>query len=129
MTIQQQVATETRETVSRRPVPFAGTSITATSSGLAQIFATAEGQGAMEVKRLAVVNTTSSVANLTLHAVPDGSIIGADTAQIVGLPVLANTSVDLTEIIGGFYPNKTALMVWSDAAGALTLSGRWDDVF
>lgn len=127
--MREQVAVEQREIVGSRIVPFTGLSITATTSGTAQTFATANGQGAMLVKRLVVSNITGTAAVLNLHAVPDGGSIGNANAQLVGYSVAENTAVDLTEIIGGYYPANTTLEVWSGTSAALTLSGYWEDVF
>lgn len=125
---QQQVVTEVVERVGVRPVPFTGLSITATASGSAQTFATASGQGAMLVRQLSVVNITGAAATLSLHAVPDGGAIDNNNAQLVDYAIAANTAIDLTDIVGGFYTQGATLQAWSDTSGALTLSGRWDDI-
>lgn len=119
--IEKQVSVETRELVYSRLIPFSGTSITATTEGAAQTFATANAQGAMQVERLAIVNTTGTAATVSLQAG------GVD--QLSEYSIAANDAVDLTEAIGGFYVNGTDLTVWSDTNGALTISGYWRDLF
>lgn len=114
--------------VSERLVPFPQLLVTATTQAAAQTLAGANSRGAMLIKRLAVVNASSAARALTLHAVPSGGSISSATSQLVGYAIDANSAVDLTEIIAGYYPSGTTLRVWADSANALVVSGYWADV-
>jgi hypothetical protein len=126
---QQQVVIENREIVQSRTIPFDGLSVVATTSGAADVFATANSRNAMQVKRLVACNTSGTAATLSLHAVPSGGSVTNDNAQLVGYSIAANAAVDLTDLIGGYYAQGTELRVWAGTTDVITLSGHWVDIF
>jgi hypothetical protein len=114
--------------VEKRAVPIAHLNITATSSGTAQTLFTVRNDVAFSVKRLAVANTTGSSATLSLNTVPSGGSIGVGNAELAAVSIAANTSVDLTDVIGGFYEQGTTFEVYSDTNGALTVHGWGEEI-
>ncbi len=114
--------------IGRRSVPVAHLNITATVIGSAQTLFTVRDNTAFEIKRLCVANVTGSAATLSLYSVPSGGTAGAGNAELVGYSIAANTSVDLTEIVGGLYAAGTTLEAFSNTNGALTIHGWGDEV-
>lgn len=114
--------------VERRAVPIAHLNITATTSGTAQTLFTVRENATLELKRLAMANTTGSAAALTLHSVPSGGSIGVGNAELVAVTVPANSSADITDVIGGLYEQGTTLEVYSDTSGALTIHGWGEEI-
>lgn len=112
--------------VSGRDVPLPHLSITATTVGAAQTFYTVPNKALM-VKRLAVANRDASAVSLTLHSVPDGGSAGNDNVEIPAHSIPANTAVDLTDIIQGYYPNGTMLQVYASTTGVLVIHGWGED--
>ncbi|MEO0564094.1 MAG: hypothetical protein AAF125_18460, partial [Chloroflexota bacterium] len=107
---QFRVRTNDGRQVSTYLAPITHTLISGTNSGSANTIYTV-GQSAALVKRLAVVNTSGSSVNLTLHAVPDSGSIATGNTELNEYAIAADTSVDLTEIIGGYYQEGTTLEV------------------
>ena len=114
--------------VDRRAVPIKHLSITATTSGTAQDLFVVRSEVALEVKRLSIANVTGSVATLTLHSVPSGGAIGVGNAELVAVTVPANSSADVTDVIGGLYEQGTTLKVFSDTSAALTIHGWGEEI-
>lgn len=113
------------ESVRGRQVPFTMLPLTATAA----IFHTVADGRALRVERLVVANVTGTAATLTLYAVPDGGSPATTNAALVGLSVPANSALDLTNMIGGYYGPGVTLQALSDTAAALNLSGYFEDVF
>lgn len=114
--------------VRRRPIPIAHLQVTATTSGAAQTLLTVQTAVMFEVKHLAACNRTGTAATLTLHAVPSGGSLGNANAELVGYSVVANTSVDLTDLIGQLYTDGMTLEAFSDTNGALVLHGHGEEI-
>lgn len=116
------------ETVGRR-APLDKLLVTATASGSAQTLLTVKADRAAYIERLVVSNITGSAATLNLDAVPNAGSISTATAELRGMSIAANTAVDLTELVGGFYAPGTTLQTWAGTGSALMLSGHFEDVF
>lgn len=110
--------------VPSRKVPIAHLLISATSSGAAEALFTVQSGTMFEVKRLSVANVTASAATLTLHSIPSGGSIGDDNAETKGYSIAANTSVDLTDLIGGMYQAGAVLKVYAGTTNALCIHGH-----
>tara|TARA_R100001086_G_scaffold46452_1_gene20507 strand:+ start:106 stop:513 length:408 start_codon:yes stop_codon:yes gene_type:complete len=124
----QEVINRQPETGGRR-APLDKLLVTATTSGAAQTLLTVRSDRAAYIERLVVSNITGIAATLNLDAVPDGDSISTATAELRGVSIAANTAVDLTSLIGGFYGPGTTLEVWAGTGSALMLSGHFEDVF
>ena len=121
--------TENRIRVSQQQVataysyPLTPTLISATTEGAAETLAEVrEGSNGL-LKRLAVVNQTGSAVALTVNFIPSGGTIGAGNREIAGYSVGANAHVDLTDIVGGFYPEGTTIKAFAGSADALLVTG------
>lgn len=115
--------------VQRRPIPIEHLNITATSSGAAQTLFTLNQFVLFEVKHLAVVNVTASVATLSMHSIDDGGSIATGNAELVDYSVAPKSAVNLTCLIKQMYFNGQSLRVWSDTNGALVIHGHGDEIF
>lgn len=116
------------EAVDRRFVPIAHTLIAGTTSGAADTVYTVRDNAAVIVRRLSVANTSGSAATLTMHAVPSGGAIAAGNTEIGGMSIAANSSVDLTELIGGFYDEGTTLEAFAGTTNVLVLHGWAEEI-
>ena len=96
--------------------------------GSAQTLYTVRDDVMLEVKRLAVANTTGSAATLSLHTVPSGGTAGVGNAELVAVNVPANSSSDLTDFIGGLYDAGTTFEVYAGTSGALTIHGWGEEI-
>ena len=114
--------------VPTREIPLPHLLITATSSGAAQTFATVRANTHLKLMGLSVANTSGSAATLTLHSIPPAGSIGTGNAELVAYSVAANTSVDLTKLVGGMYEAGTVLKAYSGTNGALVLHGWGEEV-
>jgi hypothetical protein len=119
---QFRVRTNDGRQVSTYLAPITHTQISGTGSGSANTIYTV-GQSAALVKRLAVANTTDTGVNLTLHAVPSGGSIATGNTELNEYAIAADTSVDLTELIGGYYQEGTTLQAFASSANALVMHG------
>lgn len=99
--------------VTSRKTPIAHVSLTTSAQ---TIFTVRDGTAA-EVKRLTAVNTTGGAVTLTLHSVPDGGAVATGNMELSAHSIAANTSVDLTDLIGGFYAAGTTLQALASATG------------
>lgn len=113
------------ENVRGRQVPFGILPLTTTAA----IFHTVASGRALRVERLVVANVTTTAATLTLYAAPEGGSPATANAALVGLSVPANSALDLTSLIGGYYAQGTTLQALSGTDAALNLSGYYEDVF
>lgn len=96
-----------------RPVPIGPAVLGAASMAVATVPAQEIGR----VMRLAVCNPTAAAVSLTVTVLPPG---GSELAQISAMEIEANTSVDLTDLIGGLYVSGTAIAALGED---LVLSG------
>lgn len=123
------VTTQQRDSVvGVRAVPLSHLRVNATSSGAADTFYTVRSGVMLRVKQLAVANTTGTAATLTLHSIPSGDAIGAANAELTAYSVAANTSLDLTGIVGGLYEAGTVLKAYSGTSDALVIHGWGEEV-
>lgn len=113
----------TRE-IQPRKVPVAALNITATTSGAAQTWHTAESTGRTEITKAFVRNTTGSTATLTFHAIPSGDAISDANEWLPSYSVPANTTLPLHGLIGTSVAASTAFKVFSGTNGALLIWGE-----
>jgi hypothetical protein len=82
----------------------------------------------LKVLRLAVANITGSAATLSINAIPSGGSIGDSNAEMRAVSIAANTSVDLTALIGGLYPAGTAIKAYAGTGSALVIHGWGEEI-
>ena len=99
-----------------RFVPIPHLLVTATTLGAAQTLYTVRSGVALEIKRLAVCGVDSGTIALSLHSIPDGGTANNGTLELNQYPISSHGSVDLTDVIGGFYAEGTVLKVFSTAS-------------
>ncbi len=106
-----------------RPVPIDHTQISATVIGSAQTIFTVRDDTLAEVKQLAVANTSGTAATISLHSVPSGGSASTGNTELGAFSIAANTSVDLTDLIGGLYAPGVTLEVFSGTTNVLVVHG------
>ncbi len=111
-----------------RNVPIPHLQVAATSLGTADTLYTVRSDVALLVKRLAVVNTSASPVDLSLHTVPDGGASATGNAEFAALQIAANTAVDLTEKMGGYYEQGTVFKAFASTTAVLVLHGWGEEI-
>ncbi len=121
--MEQRVRVNTGLQQQERPVPVDHTLITGTGTGSAQTIFTVRDQTLAKVERLAVANTSGTAATFSLHTVPSGGAIGTGNAELAQVSIPANTSSDVTDVIGGLYEAGTTLEVYAGTTSVLVVHG------
>lgn len=123
------VTSTTREgPITSRAVPLSHLLVAATTSVGADTFYTVRSGVMLKIRQLAVSNTSGSAATLTINSIPSGGSIGAGNSELTGYSIAANTSVDLTPLVGGLYEAGTVLKAYSGTTNVLTLHGWGEEV-
>jgi len=116
------------EYIPSRGVPLNHLLVTATTSGTAQTLYTVRAEVNLKVMALTVVNTTGAAATLTVHSIPSGGGIGAGNTEISAMSIAANTAVDLTKLVMGYYAPGTTIKVYSGTNGSLVVHGWAEEI-
>lgn len=114
--------------VENREVPITHTLVTSTSMGGANVAYTVREGVNIKVQRLSVANTSASPANLSMHGVPDGGAAALGNTELGAITIPANTSVDLTDMVGGFYTEKMQLRFFASVASVLVVHGWAEEI-
>ena len=115
--------------ITRRETPIDLVNITATTIGGAQAVYTIRSDAAFKVKRMTLANTSGSDVTFSLFIVPPAGSAATTNAIFYQVLVLANSTSDLTDFIGGFYRKGFRFMAFAGASGALNIGGWGEEVF
>ncbi len=125
MAEQRRVLQETRRQVTSRFAPLVHSQVAGTTQGGADTSYTLN--QTCIVRRLSVVNTTSAAVDLTIHSVPSGGTIGTSNTEI-SQSIPADSSVDLTDLIGGMYEAGTTIESFASTTNVLILHGYIEEL-
>ncbi len=114
--------------IGKRFVPIDHLLITGTSSGAAQTLYTVRVGVMLKVGQLAVANTSASPVALTLYSVPDGGSVATGNMELGAVSIAANTSVDLTHLVGGLYKAGATLRAFAGTGSVLVLHGWGEEI-
>lgn len=124
-----QIRVKTQDTVvGARTIPIPHVRISATTSGGANTVLTTRENVITHVKHLAVANTTGSAATLSINAIPDGGSIGDANAEMVAASVPANSSADISDVIGQMYGPNVVIKAYSGTSDALVIHGWAEEI-
>lgn len=120
---QAQVRIDDRRGITERSIPIVHVTIAGTTSGAATAVYEVRERASVELQRFTAVNTTGTVATLTVHTIPKDGAIGPGNTEISALSIPANTAVDMTDFMGGFYTTGMEFAAYSDTANAIVVHG------
>lgn len=126
--MEQRVRVNDGTGVALRRVPIPHLQVNATTLGAANTLYTVRDDVIFEVGKLAVSNTSGTAATLSLHTVPQGSSATVGNTELSNYSIPANTSVDLTKIIGGLYAGGTNFEAFSGTASVLVVHGWGEEI-
>lgn len=115
--------------LTKRETPIDLVNITATTLGTAQTVYTIRSDAAFKVKRMTLANTSVSDVTFSLFIVPPSGSAATSNAIFYQVLVLANSTSDLTDFIGGFYRKGYRFMAFAGSSGVLNIGGWGEEVF
>lgn len=107
-----------------RILPIDSVTITATTSGTAQLIFTVPAEEVGDLVKFGVTNHSGASADLTMYAVPSGATLGAEHIILFSESIAPGMSADLSESIGAAFSPGTKLCAYASTASAINVRGK-----